>query len=518
MMKPSPFFPLYFILHSSLCAAQSDWVNYNTENSPLLDNRVSSIAIDHNHNLWGAYAGAGGFGNGIVKFDNVTWTHYNTLNSGLPNDDVRDIAVDLQGNIWFACYNAGIVKFDGTSTWTRYYKTNADMAGNDVVDIEFDSDGNLWIGCYFSGVSKFDGTSWTTYTKDNAPFPDSNCISDLTIDKANNVWVGMDCAGGMAKLSSSSGLWTGYKVSNSSIPDHTVRSLLADTSGVIWASHINVNVSSFNASTWTAYNVPKAIDNFALDKQGMLWGSGYGLFKFDNDEGWTAVTSLPLAADTTYAFGIAADTVGRNFWLSTYSGLWLNTVNTPPVFEVTPIAADEDFETFNVQVTPALVPASEQWQTVSYTLVNLDDQKITATISALTGEITLTSVANEFGTASLRIIANDGQALNNTYEVLVTIDINPVEDLITSIENRVEDVVNFFPNPVSTTLSWKAGSSVSSGVVVITDMLGREVRRSVVTADKTGIDVSDLPSGVYLAKLVRDRSFSKLHKVIKAGR
>jgi hypothetical protein len=328
----------------------------------------------------------------------------------------------------------------------------------------------------------------------------------------------MDCAGGMAKLSSSSGIWTGYKVSNSNIPDHTVISLQADTSGVIWASHINVNVSSFNGSTWTVYDVERPIDKFTVDGQGNLWGCGEGLFKFDQNGEWNAV-SLPEAADTTYALGVAVDTVGGNFWLSTYSGLWLNTLNTAPAFEVETIVADEDFETFNVQVAPALVPESEQWQTVSYTLINPDDQKITATINPLTGEITLTSVPNAFGTASLKIIANDGQALNNTYEVLMTITINPVEDVVTAIEDRAEDNVNFFPNPFSTTLSWSTGSlSVSSGTVVITDMMGREVKRSVVAADNADINVSDLPSGVYLAKLVWDHSYSKLHKVVKAGR
>jgi ligand-binding sensor domain-containing protein len=411
-MSKIAFVFLGLMLHTFFCCAQSGWIHFDTENSPLLDNRVSSIAIDHDNNLWGAYSGAGGFGNGIVKFDGNSWTHYNTTNSGLPNDDIRDIAVDLQGNVWFACYNAGIVKFNGT-TWTRYYSSNSNIAGNDVVDMEFDSNGNLWVGCYFSGVSKFDGTTWTTYTKDNAPFPDSNCISDLTIDNSNNVWVGMYCGGGMAKFSSSSGTWTGYTTSNSSIPDHTVTSLLADASGVIWASHINVNVSSFNGSIWTAYDVPDAIDKFGLDMQGNLWGCGYGLFKFEN-EGWTE-TTIPEAADTTYALGLAVGTAG-NFWLSTYAGLWLN-------------------------------------------------QSI----------------------------------------------------VITDLQHRAEVEVKFFPNPASTTLTCTAGSLlVSSGIVIITDLMGREVRRGGVTADNPTLDVSDLPSGVYLVKLVQDHSFSKLHKVVKA--
>ncbi len=509
-MKKSTLVFHYLLLQSFFCSAQSGWTHFNTDNSPLLDNRVSSIAIDHDNNLWGAYAGAGGFGNGIVKFDGNSWTHYNATNSGLPNNDIRDIAIDPQGNLWFSCYNAGIVKFDG-STWTRYYTANSNIGGDDAGDIAFDTNGNLWVGCYFSGVSKFDGGTWTTYTKENAPFPDSNCISDLTIDKFNNVWVGLGCAGGMAKFSSISGLWTGYNTSNSSIPDHTVTSMLADTSGVIWASHINVNVSSFNGSTWTSYNEPKAIDKFTLDDQGGLWGCGYGLFKFENGE-WINVF-IPEAADTTYAFGMAVGTID-NFWLSTYSGLWINKSNTPPFFEVSPIIVDEDFEAFKVQIEPAPVPGSEEWQTVSYTLINLDEQKITATIDALTGEVTLASVANMTGEASFKIIANDGQVVNSRYEVLVTVTINP--EVVTGIEHRVVDNVQFFPNPFSTTLSCTTGSSLtSSAIVIVNDLMGREVKRFDVTKDNPDTDVSDLPSGVYLVKLVRRDGASKLHKIVK---
>jgi hypothetical protein len=503
---------LFATLYCSPCFSQNGWTNFNTKNSPLLDNRVSSIAIEHNNNLWGAYAGAGGSGNGVVKFDGNNWTHFNASNSGLPNNDIRDIAVDMLGNLWFANYNAGIVKFDGF-TWTRYYTSNSTIVGNDVVDIEFDSNGNLWVGCYFSGVSKFDGTSWTNYTKSNAPFPDSNCINDLTIDKNNNVWVGMDCAGGMAKFSSASSTWAGYQTSNSSIPDHTVISLQVDNSGIIYASHINVNVSGFNGSTWTSYNEPKAIDKFTLDANGILWGCGYGLFKYEND-GWTN-QSIPAAADTTYALDLVAGT-SDNLWLSTYSGLWINKVNTPPAFSVSDIAANEDFGTLKVQVTPASVPDSEKGQTITYSLTNLDDQKVTATIDSHTGEITLTSMPDAFGTASLKISANDGQIVNDIYEVTVTVNIKEEEEVITGLEHREEDDVYFFPNPIFTNLLYlRVPSTVSTGVIIINDIMGREVMQSVVTTDNPAIDVSDLPSGVYILKLRREGRFSRPFKVLK---
>ncbi|MCE2994380.1 MAG: two-component regulator propeller domain-containing protein [Cyclobacteriaceae bacterium] len=404
---------LFFVfLISKIGYAQTGWTTFNTKNSPLLDNRIPHLAVDHNNNIWGAYAGAGGDGNGILRYDGKNFTNYTKSNSGLPNNDIRVIKVDSKGNIWFACYNAGIAMFNGT-TWKTYNTSNSNIVGNLIVDIEFDADGNLWVGDYFKGVSKYDGIQWTSYDRSKAPFPESNCINDLEIDKDNNVWVGLGCAGGMAKFTQASGKWSSYTLSNSAIPDHTVNNLLIDPNGIIWASHINLNVSSFNGTTWTKYPEKREIDQFMIDKAGKLWGAGFGLYTF-NDGKWEG-RPLPAAADTSYAFSLVF--TDSHAWLSTYSGLWIDRLNTSPAFELEPITLDQDFEPLKRQVKPAAVPEDEQWQKVKYTIVNSNAQKINATIHELTGEITLKSVPLSTGSASLTIIANDGQVENNLFEV-----------------------------------------------------------------------------------------------------
>lgn len=400
---------LYLVIQSIYCPAQTGWTNYNTENSPLLGNLISSLAIDHDNNLWAAYAGAGGAGNGIVKFDGTDWVHYNSANSGLPNDDIRDIAVDVQGNIWFACYNAGIVKFNGT-TWTRFYASNSNIAGNDAVDIEFDSDGNLWLGCYFSGVSRFNGTTWTTWTKNNAPFPGGNCISDLTVDKNNTVWVGLDCGGGMARFTPGSGTWTGFTTSNSNIPDHTVRTLQADTSGIIWASHINVNFSRYDGSAWTAFDEPDSLYSVTVGAQGKLWGYGLGLFEYHTDH-WSRV-AMPEEADTSFVLSVVG--TDSQVWVANYAGLW----------------------------------------------------------------------------------------------------VSEAENIVTALEPSALGGIQFFPNPVSTTLSY-TGNPGTGTVLVITDILGRSIKRVAVSADNPKADVSDLPPGIYQVKLITDKTSSRWQKIIK---
>ena len=70
---------------------------FNTENSDLPHNQVTTIAIDVQGNKWvGTSYGE------VVKFDNKKWTVYNSTNSGLPGEyRIKSIAIDEQDNKWF---------------------------------------------------------------------------------------------------------------------------------------------------------------------------------------------------------------------------------------------------------------------------------------------------------------------------------------------------------------------------------------------------------------------------------
>ena len=62
------------------------------------------------------------WGGGLAKFDGTNWTVYNTSNSGLPDNDVSSLAIDGSGNKWIgtggglAVYNeGGVVPVELTS-------------------------------------------------------------------------------------------------------------------------------------------------------------------------------------------------------------------------------------------------------------------------------------------------------------------------------------------------------------------------------------------------------------------
>src|SRR4030067_765087 len=59
-----------------------DMTRYNTANSGLPDNMISSIAKDVNGDLWI------GTDNGLARFNGVSWVVYNSGNSPLPRNDI----------------------------------------------------------------------------------------------------------------------------------------------------------------------------------------------------------------------------------------------------------------------------------------------------------------------------------------------------------------------------------------------------------------------------------------------
>jgi hypothetical protein len=81
---------------------------------------------------------------GLAKFDGVRWNVYNTSNSKLPSDFVTTIAIDEQGNKWIGTvpdFNiGGIAKFDGVS-WSVYNTSNSGLPENSVWAIAIDEQG-----------------------------------------------------------------------------------------------------------------------------------------------------------------------------------------------------------------------------------------------------------------------------------------------------------------------------------------------------------------------------------------
>lgn len=132
---------------------------------------VRDVLYDNSGNIWLAWLNSSSLSiSGIKRFDGTNWIQYQTSNSGLPSNSVSSIKQDSQGNYWIGT-GGGLVKFDGTN-WTVYNQSNSGICANGVGPIEIDGD-TIWAGTAV-GISKFDGTNWTTYNNANSGlYPES---------------------------------------------------------------------------------------------------------------------------------------------------------------------------------------------------------------------------------------------------------------------------------------------------------------------------------------------------------
>lgn len=158
-----------------------EFKNYNTANSQILSNQINCIAVNFDNSIWI------GTNNGLSIYSNNSWRSYSTNNSDLPNDNVNSITFDEFGFAWIGTNN-GFARFNGT-LWQKYNYLSPHFEYLWVTDLTFDHSGNLWIGSNNFGVLKFNGISFEE-------FPDSvyslltDRITSLDVDNLNKVWIG----------------------------------------------------------------------------------------------------------------------------------------------------------------------------------------------------------------------------------------------------------------------------------------------------------------------------------------
>lgn len=119
--------------------------------------------------------------------------------------------------------------------------------------------------------------------------------------------------------------------------------------------------------------------------------------------------------------------------------LSVTSVNDAPEFDLSTstITVSEDFTTTESITVTQNQPAGEDAPTYSIAPTSVTFANVS--IDATTGEVTITSVANGFGTQEFTITADDGATENNTAAQTFTLTVNGVNDTPT-VANAIADV------------------------------------------------------------------------------
>ncbi len=253
------------------------WKYYRRDNSAILWDQASSLAIDSTGVLWC------GTPFGACTYDGENWKYYRS-SSGLPYEQVNKIIVD-GNNRWIATDHFGLVKYDG-NTWQAYDKTNSGIPFNDVNDIAFDSQKRIWVGTG-NGFGVFDGENWTTYNEENTGYLINN-IWDIEIDSKDKVWL---TSFDKSTLFSFDGTnWQYFNSTNSILPKDFNGHLGIDRNDRIWFG-TNDGFFIYDGISWVSYNAENSLlpDNwvqcFAFDSTGNSWvGTANGILRINGEE------------------------------------------------------------------------------------------------------------------------------------------------------------------------------------------------------------------------------------------
>lgn len=133
---------------------QSNITHYSYLNSPLPQGNISDIAFDTLGNKWI------GTEQGLYKFDGAIWTVFDTSNTGMLANWVTSVLIDNNGTLWLSCEDAtfgdpaGLCSFDGT-TWTQYTTSNSGLQEKIIRRMALDTLGNIWVLSHGKGAAIF---------------------------------------------------------------------------------------------------------------------------------------------------------------------------------------------------------------------------------------------------------------------------------------------------------------------------------------------------------------------------
>ena len=125
-----------------------DGDNFNShwDDSPI--KQASCVVKDKQGNIWfgGIPSESFGFQGGLAKYNGSSWTLYNSSNSDLPDNSVTSLAIDTLGNIFVGTMNGGLSVIDQNFQWKNFSRENSPLDNNFIKKITVDrANNNIWI-------------------------------------------------------------------------------------------------------------------------------------------------------------------------------------------------------------------------------------------------------------------------------------------------------------------------------------------------------------------------------------
>lgn len=248
------------------------------DNDPISRTRVTTMEVDASGGIW---FGTIGFG---AKYYSGKDTKSFTTVDGLAGPSVFDIKIDHTGAVWFATEN-GVSVYRENSWMT--YSTQDGLSDNLVLSIAIAADQSLWFGTA-NGISRFDKEKWNNYyTGDGLPLTFVNKISS---GAGGSVWLATDK--GAAHFD---GNTLTVLTKKDGLPNDAIKEVEIAPDGSFWfgtqptwSPDVAGPVFHLDKGKWATFSVGympnEGIHGIVFDEAGGVWAGSYGSYYFDGTQ------------------------------------------------------------------------------------------------------------------------------------------------------------------------------------------------------------------------------------------
>jgi signal transduction histidine kinase/ligand-binding sensor domain-containing protein len=248
-----------------------------TQQAGLVDDSVSSLFEDREHNLWV------GTRNGLQRLHDSKITAF-TSRDGLASDEVVALASAANGAIW-AATSRGVNRVDQGHR-DLYLK------GAKVMAMASDRQDRLWAGTATGVVRLIDAQP------ELIPLaPKLNHVAAIAVDTRDDVWL-CDATLGLFR-------WSKGHIDDFSqeplLQGKSISSAEADSRGRVWLGFYQGGIVVFEDGRFRAFSqrdglMGGSVNSITADDDGAIWiGAETGLTRFDGSKfvTWTAADGLP---------------------------------------------------------------------------------------------------------------------------------------------------------------------------------------------------------------------------------
>jgi signal transduction histidine kinase/ligand-binding sensor domain-containing protein len=297
-------------------------------------NHILSLYKDAEGNLWiGTINGVN-----TLNFRKQVFKYYGGV---FYNETVSGIIDDGNGNLWLEIKN-GVVKFDMEThsveaAWPEVFQNQYAM--NYMLNVFcMGADGSIWIGTENSGLERFDPITGKLTVYQHIPEDStsliSNSVKSLYADSKGVIWIGT--IEGLCTYDPQSGIFS---------KSHVDESFLNGTGDVVQVIYEDSNGNYWFGTPTGVYRMDKAtsevdcvMDNNAVannadvkmvmciyeGSNGRFWfGTSFGLHCYDTEQGKLVLFGLEdllPGASNNWILGVVEDNEG-DIWIATRQGL-----------------------------------------------------------------------------------------------------------------------------------------------------------------------------------------------------